>query len=245
MPIHDWTRVEAGIFHAFHHDWITYLARSLNRGSLPPDHYALPEQLALGLGPDVLTLHEVNIPPRNLTASVAEPGGTALLAPPKLRPTAETEMAFYRRKQKSVSVRHISGDSIVAKIEIVSPGNKSSKSALRSLVSKAVELLEHGIHLLIVDLFPPGPRDPKGIHAEIWSEVAGEDVREANKPLALVAYEVGPTIRAYHVDIGVGDLLTDMPLFLEPGQAISVALESSYDEAFSAMPGRWQRVLVS
>lgn len=23
MPMHDWTRVAAGIFHAFHHDWIT------------------------------------------------------------------------------------------------------------------------------------------------------------------------------------------------------------------------------
>ena len=32
MPIHDWTRVEAGIFHAFHHDWVTELARALNRG---------------------------------------------------------------------------------------------------------------------------------------------------------------------------------------------------------------------
>ena len=26
MPMHDWTRVDAGIFHAFHHDWITELA---------------------------------------------------------------------------------------------------------------------------------------------------------------------------------------------------------------------------
>ena len=31
--IGDWTRVEAGIFHAFHHGWITELGRTLNRGS--------------------------------------------------------------------------------------------------------------------------------------------------------------------------------------------------------------------
>ena len=42
MPIHDWTRVDAGIFHAFHHDWITEIARALNRGLLPADYYALP-----------------------------------------------------------------------------------------------------------------------------------------------------------------------------------------------------------
>src|ERR1017187_6841947 len=56
MPVHDWTRVEAGIFHAFHHDWITELARALNRGILPEAFYALPEQHAAGFGPDVLTL---------------------------------------------------------------------------------------------------------------------------------------------------------------------------------------------
>jgi hypothetical protein len=44
MPIHDWTRVDAGIFHAFHHEWITDLSRALNRGLLPSDYYALPEQ---------------------------------------------------------------------------------------------------------------------------------------------------------------------------------------------------------
>jgi len=27
MPIHDWTRVDAEIFHHFHHDWITAISR--------------------------------------------------------------------------------------------------------------------------------------------------------------------------------------------------------------------------
>ena len=35
MPIHDWTRVDAGIFHAFHLSWIAEIARVLNRGQLP------------------------------------------------------------------------------------------------------------------------------------------------------------------------------------------------------------------
>lgn len=45
MPIHDWTKVDAGIFHAFHHGWIEELSRALNRKILPPDYYALIEQL--------------------------------------------------------------------------------------------------------------------------------------------------------------------------------------------------------
>jgi len=37
MPIHDWTRVDAGVFHRFHHEWIFAIARALKAGVLPPD----------------------------------------------------------------------------------------------------------------------------------------------------------------------------------------------------------------
>src|SRR5438045_563150 len=118
MPIHDWTRVDAGIFHDFHHAWIEEIKRSLNAGLLPDDYYALAEQHAAGFGPDVLTLEER----RNGDAdagpqTIASPSGTGVvLAPPKVRLTAETDMAFYRRKQNTVTVRHVSGDRIVAMV---------------------------------------------------------------------------------------------------------------------------------
>src|SRR5438105_15802936 len=83
MPVHDWTRVTAGIFHHFHHAWIEEIARALNRGLLPSDHYALAEQIAGGLGPDVLTL---SLQRPNGTAPAAAPaGGVALAtAPPRV-----------------------------------------------------------------------------------------------------------------------------------------------------------------
>ncbi len=46
MAIHDWTRVDAGVFHDFHLAWIGELRRVLNSGLLPPDYYALAEQIA-------------------------------------------------------------------------------------------------------------------------------------------------------------------------------------------------------
>jgi hypothetical protein len=46
MPIHDWTRVDAGIFHDFRHGWVEEIKRALNSGRLPPDYYALIEQIA-------------------------------------------------------------------------------------------------------------------------------------------------------------------------------------------------------
>lgn len=45
MPIHDWTRVDAGTFRDFHNSWIIHLKESLNCELLPPNFYALSEQL--------------------------------------------------------------------------------------------------------------------------------------------------------------------------------------------------------
>jgi len=36
MPIHDWTRVDTGLFHDFHQGWIRALCDALNAGGLPP-----------------------------------------------------------------------------------------------------------------------------------------------------------------------------------------------------------------
>jgi hypothetical protein len=41
MPIHDWTRAQAGDFHHFHQTWIPFLAAALNGGGLPPGFMAL------------------------------------------------------------------------------------------------------------------------------------------------------------------------------------------------------------
>jgi hypothetical protein len=244
MPIHDWARVEAGIFHAFHHGWIEEMARALNRGLLPPDYYALPEQHAAGFGPDVLTLEAAPGDEGDESARAARASRAVALAAPKLQPVAETDMAFYRRKQKTVTVRHASGDRIVAMVEVVSPGNKASRNALRAFVAKAAELLDKQIHLLILDVHPPARRDPRGIHAEIWEEIAGaEYAAPKDKPLTLAAYESGLSVRAYVVHAAVGDALADMPLFLELGQAVTVPLEATYSAAYAELPRRWQRVL--
>lgn len=248
MPVHDWTRVGAGIFHAFHHGWIEEIARAFNRSLLPVDYYALREQLAASFGTDVPTLQRVgdddgtgSREPRDIPSTGDK---SVLLAPPKLQPTAETDMEFYRRKQKAVVVRHASGDRIVAVVEIVSPGNKAARNPLRAFVQKAAELLENGIHLLILDLHPPGRRDPDGIHGEIWQEIAGQEYSlPSERPLTLAAYETGNALRAYVVHVAVGDVLSDMPLFLELGKAVPVPLEATYNAAFAEVPRRWRQVL--
>lgn len=247
MPIHDWTRVNAGTFHDFHTTWLIEIKRALNAGLLPPDYYALAEQIAGGLHPDVLTLAS-NLPaPKagkgNGALTPGSAGGGLLLAaaPPRVRFTATAEPEQYARKRKAIAIRHINGDHVVAILEIVSPGNKAGRHPLRAFVDKAVELLDAGIHLLILDLFPPGPRDPQGIHAAIWSEISDAAFElPADKPLTLAAYVASAMRTAYVEPVAVGDELPDMPLFLEPDFYVPVPLEATYRTAFEAVPRRWR-----
>ncbi len=140
-----------------------------------------------------------------------------MLADPPIALTATTDLDFYRRKQNVVAIRHVSGDHLIAVIEIVSKRNKSGRRAFDDLVSKAAELLFHQIHLLVIDLQPPSPRDPNGIQGAIWDEVAGEPFSQpAEKPLTLAAYESGTSVRAFIEPSCVGEKLVDMPLFLTP-----------------------------
>lgn len=249
MPIHDWTRVGAGIFHDFHHEWISTIKRALNAGLLPPDYYALAEQIAGGLGPDVLTLETVGAGPvrRNDDEPTTAGAGIALATtPPKVRFTASAETEQYARRRSRIAIRHASGDRVVAMLEIVSPGNKASRHAFRSFVEKAAELLEAGIHLLIVDLFPPGGFDPQGVHGAIWSEIVEEDFQlPPEQPLTLVAYSAGEMKRAFIDPVAAGEPLSDMPLFLEPDTYVPVPLEESYRAAFDGVPKRWQEELTS
>lgn len=157
----------------------------------------------------------------------------------------QAETAIYARKANRVTIRHPDGD-VVAIIEIVSPGNKDSKHAVRSFVRKAVDLLLAGVHLLVVDLFPPSKRNPQGIHKLIWDRIKDEDFTlPPDKPLTLAAYSAGGTITAYVEPIGVGDLMQDMPIFLNVDRYIPCPLEATYRASWEAFPKALKTALES
>ena len=233
MPIHDWTRVEAGLFHDFHLGWIAALRRSLNGGLLPKGYYALAEQVAGGPIPDVLTL-QTSTPKR---AQADGPGGVAVAdTPPRTAVVRQAEEDIYAARANHIAIRHSRG-TVVAVIEIVSPGSKASRFALHKFVEKSAEFLRHGVHLLVIDLFPPTPRDPAGIHKAVWDEILDEPFElPAGKPLTLAAYSAGVPMTAYVEPFAVSDLLPDMPLFLESGRYVPVPLEATYQASWAAFP---------
>ncbi|MBY0527632.1 MAG: DUF4058 family protein [Gemmataceae bacterium] len=242
MPIHDWTRVDAGLFHAFHHGWIEELARALNQSVLPDEYFALPEQNIRGPIPDVLTLKLA----AEADNSPERAGGIAVAArAPQTRLTRRAEADAYVRKASRITVRHRHGK-VVAVVEIISPGNKASQAEFRALVEKSAELIRQGIHLLIIDVFPPGKRDPHGIHKAIWDEFQDEVLElPADKPLTLASYDAGPDYVAYVEFVGVDDDLPDMPLFLMPETYVPVPLQATYRAAWNVFPAPLKRLLDS
>jgi len=233
MPIHDWTRVDAGLFHAFHHSWIEELARAFNRGVLPYGYFALAEQNIRGPIPDVLTL-ELG---KNGTDEQSERGGVAVaVRRPKTRLTMRAEADSYLPKARRITVRHRHGK-VVAVVEIVSPGNKGSQAEMRNFVEKSADLIRQRVNLLVIDLFPPGKRDPQGVHKAIWDQIEEVDLDlPSDKPLTLASYDAGPDYMAWVEFVSVGDALPEMPLFLRPEIYVSAPLESTYQTAWSAFP---------
>lgn len=243
MPLHDWTRIEAGIFHDFHNAWVVELRGALNGGLLPPDYYALVEQHAGRRIADLLTLH-ARTPGDEPSRGPGPGGGLALAdAPPKVRVKLSSAGSL-RRLRRTLAIRHVSGHRLIALVEIVSPANKDRVDHVKEFAAKAIAALEGGVHVLVVDIFPPGRHDPRGIHAAIWDHFA-DDAYEppSGEPFTLAAYAAGPAPDAYVEHLALGGAMPDMPLLLSPDRYVNVPLETTYQAAYRGFPAFWREVL--
>src|SRR5665213_806654 len=228
MPVHDWSRVDAGAFHAFHTAWITHLSEALNGGVLPSGYYALPEQHMGRFIADVLTLQ---------APAPIEGGGLAVAeSQPKVRRKLSASSAAQGRG-RTLTIRHVSGNRIVALVEIVSPANKDRRSHVEEFIDKAEIALLHGINLLLVDLLPPGAHDPHGMHGALWNRFDDEPYfAPPGEPLTMASYVAGSQPDVYEEPLAVGSALADMPLFLNPDRYVNVPLGPTYQAAFRGLP---------
>lgn len=244
MPLHDWTRVDAGTFHGFHTRWIVHLQESLNDGILPDEFYADAEQITAEAGedgdrtrPDILALRR----PRNLFDPGGEPNaGLALLdTPPALK---RVPMEVSLRPRRHVAVRHASGHRIVALIEVVSPGNKDRLTHVEEFAGRVADALANGIHVVVLDLFPPGRHDPNGLHEAIAQQFSPARYSLPVAGRTFASYVGGPG-DAFIEHPAVGDTLPVMPLILTPERYVNVPLELSYHLAWRGTPSVWREVL--
>jgi hypothetical protein len=244
MPIHDWALVDPGLFHNFHLSWVTGLCAALNASALPADYFALVQPSVQDPTPDALTFW---ISSMNVGPGSGEPAAALSVEDkaPGARFIRRDETSLYSRRANRIVVRHRHGE-VVAVVEIVSPGNKGSKSELQDFVDKSVRLIRQGIHLLVIDLFPPTKRDSQGIHKAIWDEFEEDEQYQlpADKPLVLTSYDAGPSRVAYVEFVGVGDPLPEMSIFLRPGYYSGHPLTRRTRRAGASFPGRSRDCLI-
>jgi hypothetical protein len=239
MPMHDWSKIPSGLFHHFHQDWSTEITRALNRGILPKGLSALIEQRAGPKETDVLSIEEYRPRQPNQDAG----SSLSTVERPMTRLIRRTSKQIYATRANRVVIRHQLGR-IVAVIEIASPGNKESRAALQDFIEKTIDFLRMGIHVLIIDLFPPTPRDPYGIHKVIWDEITEEEFTfPEGKDRTLVSYEAGAEKIAYIETVGVGDTLPDMPLIINADLHVMVPLESTYQATWNASPEGYRQAV--
>jgi hypothetical protein len=203
MPMHDWPRVRAGIYHNFHYSWLAAIMDRLNGGTLPAGWFAMAERDALD---------------PKAEAALADPGHSM-------------------RKTHRIAI-HIDIGTAVAVLEAVSPGNKDTRASLRSFARKSAGLIRDGVHLSVIDPFPPGRHDRNGIHRAIWDEVTLESssTQPPGRPLTLAAYQAGDVPTAYVEPFAVGAPIPDLPLFLDEGSHVLVPLEETYQATWAVLP---------
>lgn len=244
MPIHDWTRVTSGTFHHFHSTWIADLARVMNEQCLPPGYFAMAEQHAGQVVADILTLTsgEWGNGHKNSSSQHAPEGALALaVSPPKVSlRVGLSEEETYRLRRRTISIRQEPDNHVVAMIEILSPGNKDGSKHLEAFVDKSRELLGHGIHLLVIDLFPPSDCNPGGIHGAIWDNTFQQP---EDRPLTLVSYLSDSEAEAFVEPVCVGQDLPDMPVFLDIEWYVNAPLEATYQSAWRGLPQPYKKIL--
>src|SRR5829696_7683351 len=135
---------------SFHARWASAIADALNEHLLPPGYFA-EEQVHLGsrVEIDVATFE---LGSASTTGSAAG-GGTATLERRAWSPAApplEMPAVF----PDSIEVLVYSGEAgptLVAAVELVSPGNKDRADSRRAFAAKCGAYLQRGVGLLVVD----------------------------------------------------------------------------------------------
>ena len=253
VTIHDWTRVDAGDWHDFHLAWIAELRKQLNGGVLPAGYSAKAEPQggfhvrgeddADGSGGD--PSHDRRFEGDLLTLRDAGAGGGGILlaeAPPPVRIASPLPAPVPQARR--VSVRYGPTGSVVALIELVSPGNRDGRGKIEAFCEKIELALRGGVHVLLVDLFPPNALLPTGMHGAVADRFGGGYLPPVGESLACVAYRAAGETRTSFVEpLAVGDPPPTMPLFLTPERYVNVPLADSYAAAYAPTSPATRQVL--
>jgi hypothetical protein len=218
---------------SFHSNWATRLADALT--DLVPAEFRVEEHAHHG--------PSVEIDVATFTANTGGNGpqangpSAALLAAPTYAPPAPllTMPATFPDTFEVRVYSTVSGKTLVAAVELVSPGNKDRPDERRAFAAKCASYLYQGIGLIVMDVVT---NRHANLHNETMRlmEAAPELAFHDDVSLYAVAYrpvrrDGRSEIDLWPTPVAVGDALPTLPLRLTGDLFVPVDFEAAYREA--------------
>jgi hypothetical protein len=159
------------------------------------------------------------------TATLAT-GTPTLTVPADLSELDEYEVRVYDAER---------GRTLVAAIEIVSPGNKDRPDTREQFVGKVAALLRQDVCVAVVDIVSVRQAN---LYAELLARLGRADPQLSEPPPALYAVTLRARkpprrrslLDAWFYPLAVGEPLPTIPLWLAPDLRIELPLEPGYQE---------------
>lgn len=207
------------------------MVERLNQGVLPERYFA-ETQVHIGgrVEVDVATMEH-----GGATSSPSANGGVAVetWAPPR---TALRMPALFPDEIEVQVFRESGGATLVAAVELVSPGNKDRMEARRAFAVKCANYLHNGVGLVVVDIVTERRANLHDDLIELLRQSASlrfsDDVQlyaSAYHPHRLVSEE--DVIDLWLEPLMLDAPLPTMPLALRNGPILPLELESTYTDA--------------
>ena len=217
---------------SLHTTWASTLADMLNQQILPPGYIAL-EQVRAGAAIEI----DAAAFAEQGTSSSAEGGGGTATAIRTVWTPAAAPLILPAAFPPSCTVEILAsegGRTLVAAIELVSPGNKDCDSKRRLFAAKCATYLSRGIGLIVVDIVT----SRKGnLHNDLLVLMGLEASMQMPPDQSLYAVGYRPLriggaerIEAWPVALAVGQTMPMLPLSLEAEQCVKVDFEAAYEE---------------
>ncbi len=217
----------------FHGWWAAAIAGRLNEHLLPPEYFA-EFQVTVGtrIEVDVATFAEHAVPGATPANGASTAVQTQVWTPP--RPVAVMPALFPDAIEVQV-FSNLAGPTLVAAIELVSPGNKDRQEARQAFAAKCATYLQQGIGLMVVDIVTSRHAN---LHDDLMALLGHSAGFTFPTPTPLYATAYRPAHREERNEIDLwresltaGEVLPTLPLAVRGLGCLPIDLESTYMEA--------------
>jgi hypothetical protein len=216
----------------FHGLWAAALVEKLNQDILADEYFAdMQVHIGSQVEVDIATLEES----RN-TAQGTGAAATAALAPAWAPPKTDLILPIVFPDDIEVQVfATTTGATLVAAIELISPGNKDRPETRQAFATKCVSYLTRGIGLIVVDIVT---NRLANLHNDVMALFGRGEPFLMTPAVATYAVAYRPSrqpsgdqIELWPTPLTLGQPLPVLPLALRNAGVVPVDLETTYTEA--------------